>query len=227
MINFKKIPKFCISLPLEKKRRDWCLKMKDLLKLKNFQFVNAVDFRETDFTEEFKAFRPTLGCLMSHYKVFQHALDNGLKEIMVFEDDFCCDGDYEKNFNQYISNIPNDYDLVLFGNRIEGVSIASKNVLKINGNFLLAHAYIINKKLMIEYIDFIKYKIINNKLIHADVILSDLCIVGKLNVYHPSESLIKQMSFPSSNQHKPLSNKGLSYEIKMEMIKLTEAHELF
>jgi GR25 family glycosyltransferase involved in LPS biosynthesis len=197
------------------------------MQLNNFQFVNAVDFREIDFTSELNPFRPTFGCLMSHYKIFKFCLDNNLKEVMVFEDDFSHDGNYREKINQYISEIPDAYDIVLFGNNIQGVKEFSENILKIEGPFWGTYAYIINENLMIKFVNFIEENDLFSNLIHSDNVLSYLCFCNNLNVFHPKSNLIKHMPFYSNNQHDDFFGFHIPKEMKQKMLNLTKNHQLF
>ena len=198
------------------------------MQLDNFNFVNAVDLKDCDFFEEtLQKFIPTFGCLMSHYKVFKHAIDNRLTEIMVLEDDFCHDTKYRDDIYQYIADIPENYDLVLFGNLIEGSVEFINDIKKINGPFWGTHAYIINENLMIKYINFIENKILRNDLIHSDALLSYLCFYEDLNVFHPKNNLIKQMPFSSLNNHEYLNFLIIDKEIKQKILDHTNDHKLF
>lgn len=56
-----------------------------------------------------------LGCLLSHLKIFRMARLQRLQSFAVFEDDVLLVTDFGQKFNQWISELPVDWDLVYLG----------------------------------------------------------------------------------------------------------------
>ena len=55
------------------------------------------------------------GCLRSHLEVVREARRLGLPSILIFEDDVVFDDQFESKFNDYISQLPADWDMLFFG----------------------------------------------------------------------------------------------------------------
>ncbi len=55
------------------------------------------------------------GCLQSHLSVVREARRSGLSQILIFEDDVVFDSDFNERFSRYVSQLPSDWDMLLFG----------------------------------------------------------------------------------------------------------------
>ena len=55
------------------------------------------------------------GCLQSHLAVVRDARRLGLSSILIFEDDVVFDSDFNAKFSRYITQLPSDWDMLLFG----------------------------------------------------------------------------------------------------------------
>ena len=87
------------------------------------------------------------GCNISHKKAICKAIELGLENVLIFEDDF--EFITTKSFdyvNEASKNLPNDFDIALFG------WYYLPNKLKVNeywnkvGDFCALHCYLVNKK---------------------------------------------------------------------------------
>lgn len=62
-----------------------------------------------------KCFPGVHGCLLSHMSVLQEASNTGLKSIMVFEDDFLLNDDFNEKFQKLFTLVPDDWDTLHVG----------------------------------------------------------------------------------------------------------------
>lgn len=56
-----------------------------------------------------------LGLLYTHIKLLQHAKDNNLKNILIFEDDIKFIDNFQEFFSDKIDSLPDDWDLLYLG----------------------------------------------------------------------------------------------------------------
>lgn len=88
----------------------------------------------------------TLAIRESHKKCIKYAVNFRLKYVLIIEDDICFRENSKPYFDELIQNLPEDYDVCLFG--IYGGNVIDtddKYWNKIN-KFSGAHFYIINEK---------------------------------------------------------------------------------
>jgi glycosyl transferase family 25 len=53
-----------------------------------------------------------IGCYLSHYKIWEKVVNDNLNNVLILEDDIYYDAD-NKEFNEYINSIPNNYDIAM------------------------------------------------------------------------------------------------------------------
>jgi GR25 family glycosyltransferase involved in LPS biosynthesis len=58
-----------------------------------------------------------LGCLLSHLKVMQDAREKNYKSILILEDDFLFKNNFENEYLNAISFIPENWDFIYFGKK--------------------------------------------------------------------------------------------------------------
>jgi GR25 family glycosyltransferase involved in LPS biosynthesis len=85
-----------------------------------------------------------IGCYFSHIKVWDAILKGSHDDVLIFEDDATPPPNCLKLIRSAMSNIPDDWDIVLFGKHCKDCEI-KKNHLKVN-RFILLHCYMIRKK---------------------------------------------------------------------------------
>lgn len=120
-MNFKDIPKFCISLPNsarrpiveeEFKKNGLAVTMFDAIDKKDLIVPELSEKRLLKHDEGIMD--GILACMSSHLKLIQHAKDNKLPAICVFEDDVVFCDDFKKRI-KYIDNLKIDYDFFSLG----------------------------------------------------------------------------------------------------------------
>lgn len=81
------------------------------------------------------------GCLLSHLHVIKEARQRGYKNYMVFEDDADLHPDFQKQFSDYVSRLPEDWEMIYFGgNHMEKPKMVGDNVARISKTFT-THAF--------------------------------------------------------------------------------------
>jgi len=77
-----------------------------------------------------------IGCYLSHYKIWEKVINENLNNILILEDDIFTDAD-QKEFNEYINSIPDDYDIAMvswFSLWFDRLNNPNKNII-INNNW--------------------------------------------------------------------------------------------
>lgn len=136
---------FCINLPRRKDRRAEA-EAEFALHNINVEFIDGVDGMDLPMTamqsvDGSAVSRGDLGCTLSHLKVAQIAKERGLKNCFVFEDDAQLAPDFNKYMDEYIKQLPINWDMLyLGGNHDGGFSMIMPNLAKINHTYT-THAY--------------------------------------------------------------------------------------
>jgi GR25 family glycosyltransferase involved in LPS biosynthesis len=82
-----------------------------------------------------------VACLLSHYNILSHSLNEGYKKILIFEDDAVFDEGLVDFFDANIDKVPEDWGfLYLGGNHLNGLVDVEENVYKMRSS-LATHAY--------------------------------------------------------------------------------------
>ena len=123
---------YCINLD---RRLDRWLKVLDEFKKHKFGKVerfSAID--GNNLINNTKLLNGELGILETHIELIKKSKENNLKNILIFEDDVYFSTDINKIEN-YIKNIPNNWDMIYFGgNHTYGSPLEKikENVYKLN-----------------------------------------------------------------------------------------------
>lgn len=122
-LNFKDLPKFCISLKRSTDRRDLVKKEFDKAGL-YVEFFDAVDrndliLPELSDKENKSAIIPQgtgiLACMLSHLELMKYARAQKMEAIVVWEDDVLLCEDFNERI-KYIENLPGfDFDILSIG----------------------------------------------------------------------------------------------------------------
>lgn len=134
----------------------------------------------------------TWGCLLSHREVLARALQDGLNNILILEDDIFFAPDFENKVLSFIKGVPFEWDQIMFGGQYFDNSKAydiSPEVRKVSLCHR-AHAYAV-KGYFMQYM----YSKLCASYGHVDHILNTF--QDRFNVYTPSHFLIGQDGSPS------------------------------
>jgi glycosyl transferase family 25 len=118
--------------------------------------------------------QPWMGCLLSNLEIIKDAKSKGFKNILILEDDVIFRDDFESKFKEYISQIPENWDMLyLSGNHNEhggyGVDKISENIIKCYLTYS-THSFAINSTLYDTVIDYLS----KNKIKPVDVLYTEL-----------------------------------------------------
>lgn len=148
--QFDKI--YCINLDKRTDRWDKVSKTFDELGIKNVVRYSAVDGSTMDLTSvkyEPSLLKGELGILETHLNLLQEAKDEGLKQIVIMEDDVVFTDEINQ-FDEYLASVPEDWDMIFVGgNHIYGDTphVINDKVLKVNGTVAI-HCIIIKESIM-------------------------------------------------------------------------------
>lgn len=95
----------------------------DLKKLRN---KRVLDDRER------KLLPGAIGCSLSHIKLWQHILTKGYKNVVILEDDCIIPKDFHEKFNEYMKQVPTNWDIIYLGASNINAKKINKNVLEPN-----------------------------------------------------------------------------------------------
>jgi GR25 family glycosyltransferase involved in LPS biosynthesis len=114
----------------------------------------AVDGTQLELPPGFPGPPGAYGCLLSHLAVVKQARENGMPDVLIFEDDAFFARGFDVRFSRYMGQVPGDWDLLFLGGNhsIEPLTI-SRNVVHVSST-LTSHAYAI-KNTAYDY--FIRY----------------------------------------------------------------------
>ena len=108
---------YCINLQKRKDKLIHMMEQFQKIDLDSFQIIKGIDGQklEIDLPEKRKN---EIGCLRSHLSVINDAIEKDYDKIAIFEDDIIFCDDFNNRFEYYIKNVPDDWDIMYFGNNI-------------------------------------------------------------------------------------------------------------
>jgi GR25 family glycosyltransferase involved in LPS biosynthesis len=120
-MDFKSMPKFCISLKRNEERREAVSREFFKFGIHNVTFFDAVDKRDLIVPELSEKLEldgnlasGILGCMLSHVALIKKAKELGLKEICIFEDDIIFCDDFNRRI-AYLESLNLDFDMITLG----------------------------------------------------------------------------------------------------------------
>lgn len=151
------------------------------------------------------------GCLLSHRKIIELARDRGYKNFLVIEDDTVFEDDFNLKFNNFIKQVPSNWDMLYFGGNHIGLNFDYKHQHKgltgINVNVgrcintLTTNCYAMKDTLYNLILNSIPEKIekLNEPI---DVFYTRIQQSGKFNCYFFKPQLVWQDSIFSDIENK-------------------------
>lgn len=103
---------YCINLSRRVDRWEECLNEFKKYNLKVDRF-DAIDGSNLHSTSNLNSGQ--LGTIQSHLNVLLKAKNDNLKNVLVLEDDIEFDRDFVSSFDEWHSEIPDDWDIIMFG----------------------------------------------------------------------------------------------------------------
>jgi GR25 family glycosyltransferase involved in LPS biosynthesis len=148
-----------------------------------------------------------IGCGLSHLFVWQDAVQNNYKNILVLEDDVF----FTDDFNEYLINVmeevPDDYDILYLGYRDTNCNPPKDSSLNYiyKPNFpLLLHAYIVSNKGLKKLLN-----LITKVDEHIDWLIA--YNINKLNIYVTKKKIANQLWKSSNNSNLKKFPKIINY----------------
>jgi glycosyl transferase family 25 len=134
-------------------RKEHILKQFDKENITEFEFVEKYDKDEIT-EEEASLFPPNhkkdiMSLSLKHYFIYQEVLDK-YDYALVFEDDVILDDNFMEKLNNYIKELPEDYDMLFIGNGCglhvnSDLLIPDIHIYK-NGGSRCTDSYVVSKK---------------------------------------------------------------------------------
>lgn len=172
---------YCINLDRRVDRWEECEKLftKHGLVVERF---SAIDGNDTPYNLGYPYDNELAGSI-SHTRVIEKAKELKLKNVLILEDDVDFIDNLQNTFNEYHSQIPMNWDGILFGgNHVGGGLTVTQNLIKVNRSYAL-HCYGLNSKVFNETIDYMNSRIENvvengkdviKQSVAADYFMADL-----------------------------------------------------
>lgn len=149
---------FCINLKRRADRREYIEKEFSKFKI-DAEFIEAVDGNDIEYKgvinrnsiDKRPMSNGDIGCILSHLKVCKIAKDRGYKNYLIFEDDAEFHPSFEQSFNDYISQVPKDWDMIYLGGshmphaNSPNPQAVSENIAKIKQSYT-SHAIALNER---------------------------------------------------------------------------------
>lgn len=83
-----------------------------------------------------------VGCLLSHLQIIKEAKEKNLDNIVVFEDDIIFHKEFNSLFNEFIKQVPADWNMIYFAGNHQGpTQKIMPNIMRLSYTFT-THAYI-------------------------------------------------------------------------------------
>lgn len=156
---------YCINLDRRLDRWEECQKIFHDLNL-NVDRFSAIDGKNLDLKHG-DLYNAELAGSISHTNVIKDAKEKKYKNILILEDDVEFHPQFEHLFNNFIEQVPDNWDMIFFGgNHIRGTIPISTNVHKLLGSYAI-HAYIIKDVVYDKIINFME-NCINNVISKKD-----------------------------------------------------------
>jgi glycosyl transferase family 25 len=145
--------KVCINLDRRPER--W-VAMQDKFQaagIAGVQRLPAIDGKLVPLPAKQSHLRPgDYGCTLSHMTAVRNGRDLGMPNVLIFEDDAFFDQEFLVKFNQYIAQLPADWDMLFLGGyHFDDPIPVSANIVKATLT-LTTHAYAINHTIYDEFI---------------------------------------------------------------------------
>lgn len=140
LINLKRRPDRLLSLRNELSEKGWPFAQP--------QVFEAVDGSLVPTPDGWLSGAGAWGCMASHRRVLEQAISDGVKSLLVLEDDACIRHSFSQDVARFLSAVPDDWDqLMLGGQHIGNTQQVSDGVVRCF-NCQRTHAYAIRGKML-------------------------------------------------------------------------------
>lgn len=153
--------------------------------------------------------RGAIGCYLSHVKIWENIIDSGVKQALIFEDDANPPKDVYKDIKETMNNVPEDWDIVLFGKYCYDCQDKGKYI-KVN-RFILLHSYMISRKGILKIFNENNLFPISQQL---DAHLSEISNI--INIYSSKKNLVSQRESRTDIQAPMVTKSHNTFKIKKQ-----------
>lgn len=119
--------------------------------------LNACHDKDKDYFQDYiKRKAGEVGCALSHKSIVRKAKEEGLDNILIFEDDCLFLDNWKQEINRIVEELSNiKWDIVYFGGELTGKAKSiSTTLARTESGVYCTHAYAINKTFFNEIINF-------------------------------------------------------------------------
>ncbi len=174
---------YYINLERRPDRNEQCIEELNKYNI-NAERFDAVDYKKLNLK------LPWMGCLLSNLEVIKHSKEKGFNSILILEDDILFNDKLEELFNEYITQVPDNWDMLyLSGNHNQHCgyhsNYISENVIKCTLTYS-THSFAIKSSVYDLIIDYLT----NNQTQPVDVLYTH--IQNICNAYSLSPGLTSQ-----------------------------------
>ena len=146
----------------------------------------AVDGQAIDAPPEWDKGAGAWGCQLSHRHILDQAISDGVRSLMVLEDDAYPVENFAAGARRFLDNVPRDWDGLMFGAEHLTPPLATGPGIMRCTLANRAHAYAVRGRFMEVLSQFWR----KNTIDHCDIVLASL--MPHFNVYAPDPHLIGQ-----------------------------------
>jgi hypothetical protein len=187
-----------VSLPRSKDRAVSCLQQLHERNLsEKAEVFRAIDGKICPASSWWVSGNSSWGCMMSHFRVVQDALMDGIETLLVLEDDCVWQEGADRLVAEFLEQVPDDWGQIYFGgqhrNGVKPTCIPGKPAVWVPNSVHRTHAYAIHRRAMVKFLqhiiyapDYINAKIKNGIARHVDHQLEQAHQRGDWKVYCPS-----------------------------------------
>lgn len=155
--------------------------------------VEAIDGNSIEIPRTWNASVGAYGCLKSHIKVCDLAIESGYKKILVLEDDFILTRQFQSKFYNFLSNVPDDWQALWLGGKDKRKWDVNDHVDRLL-HAVLAHAYALRGDMINIFRDYL-----SKDSISRDWDTHFCNVMPKYNIYAPKEWIVFQGGSSSDN----------------------------
>lgn len=199
--------KFCINL--DRRPARWIAMQESFAKvgIASVERLAAVDGKLTTVPEQLSHLRPVdYACTLSHLFAVKKALERGSPAVLIFEDDCLFDPDFVEKFPIFISQVPDDWDMLFLGGyHFEPPVPVSRNIVRAVMT-LTTHAYVVRQRLYSEFIAL-------NENPPAVVDRNNTLLQQQFNCYCFEPNLVGQLPGYSDLMEQEMPEKPLAYSL--------------
>lgn len=147
-------PAFVIHLEKSLERKDFFTKNITEAGFTDMRIFKAVDGNNPiERNETYKLFNypkidveisyGQIGCLLSHFKVLKHIIDNNINKATIFEDDVSFHPQWKTLCIEYLNETPKDFDVIFIGNGLDSCRNINNTPKITTESCFCTHAYIV------------------------------------------------------------------------------------